>query len=67
MELPKMTLRDYFAAHAQITVEDAIRTLPEHWKRTESNGDEVHAQLADLRYRYADAMLNEKEDTEGAR
>ena len=60
-----MSLRDYFAADAPITIWDAqmvlnkgtspIGSLPEHTRR------EVFAMTAKVRFEYADAMVAESE------
>lgn len=58
-----MTVRDYFAAHAPITMEDARN----HWKRTTTsyggNWPDMSvllAVLAKLRGEYADTMMAER-------
>jgi len=54
-----MTLRDYFAAHAPITYQDAIEWLDCHGGEVVGpwNPKTVMAVLVDLRNDYADAML----------
>lgn len=49
-----MSLRDYFAAHAPITLEDAERDLD---AGNEVTSDVILTWLAQMRYAYADAML----------
>lgn len=52
-----MTLRDYFAAHAPITLADAVEHLGE---RKSTYGGAI-ATLAQMRTAYADAMLKARE------
>jgi len=49
-----ITKLEYFAAHGGITFKDAIRTL-------NVSGFDVMAELAKLRYDYAEAMIKEGE------
>lgn len=51
-----MTLRDYFAAHAPITLADAVSVL-EHSNAPSCTIYETLAYLAKLRTDYADAMI----------
>lgn len=58
-----MTLRDWFAGHAPITIADAA--LVGGWNETETFSDDLtrgimFSTLALMRYEYADAMLNER-------
>lgn len=57
-----MSLRDYFAAMAPISVQDAVEWLDQN-KTPGSiiSWADIMEQLAKLRYRYADAMLKERE------
>lgn len=50
-----MTLRDYFAAHAPLTLEDALRG------QTEITLKQALKRIAHLRYIYADGMLEARE------
>lgn len=58
-----MSLRDWFAGHAPITIADAA--LVGGWNETETFSDDLtrgimFSTLALMRYEYADAMLNER-------
>lgn len=60
-----MTLRDYFAAHAPITYQDAIGWLDCHGGEVVGpwNPETVMAVLVDLRNDYANAMLEARSAT----
>lgn len=58
--LSGMTLRDYFAAHAPITFQDAVWVLIKQEDR-DFTGAEILEMLALMRIGYADAMLKERE------
>lgn len=55
-----MSLRDYFAAHAPITLDDA-RDVMESTGRTSFTWEELIDTLAQMRVKYADTMLKERE------
>lgn len=55
-----MTLRDYFAAHAPFTMQDASRVWAEHGEGTKPTGRELMSALAGMRIAYADAMIAER-------
>lgn len=55
-----MSLRDYFAAHAPITLDDA-RDAMESMGRTSYTWEELIHTLAQMRFGYADDMLKERE------
>jgi len=59
-ETQGMTLRDYFAAHAPITLQDAIWAMQQIGE-TVKTGEELITFFAQLRLAYADAMLKERE------
>lgn len=48
--------RDYFAAHAPITLQDAIDTKPKESQQQFSYGGALRV-LSQMRYAYADEML----------
>jgi hypothetical protein len=54
-----MTLRDYFAAHSSITLDDAVQFLDTYGGEVVGPWppEKVLQTLADLRVEYADAML----------
>jgi len=58
-----MTLRDYFAAHAPITLTDAVEFLDTYGGEVTGPWppQEVLRTLADLRVEYANAMLKARE------
>lgn len=51
-----MTLLDFFAAHAPISLRDAQRSLPRDGCIEVTHAD-LFRRLAQMRYAYADAML----------
>ena len=55
-----MTLRQYYAAHAPITMADAQRTLLD-WGRKVSTVADILDMLAQLRFLYADEMIKARE------
>ena len=55
-----MTLRDYFAAHAPITMADATKTLFDSGTKDEVTVMDVINILSKMRFAYADAMLLER-------
>lgn len=55
-----MSLRDYYAAHAPITLQDAIWAMQQVGE-TVKTGEELITFFAQLRLAYADAMLKERE------
>jgi hypothetical protein len=59
-----MTLRDYFAAHAPITLTDAVEFLDTYGGEVTGPWppQEVLRTLADLRVEYANAMLKAREE-----
>jgi hypothetical protein len=60
---PGMTLRDYFAAHAPITYQDAVEWLDCYGGEVVGpwNPGTIMETLVDLRNEYADAMLAARE------
>lgn len=54
-----MTLRDYFAAAAPMTLADAERTLKDEGAGFVSYG-KIYRRLAQMQLAYADAMLEER-------
>ena len=58
---PGMTLRDYFAAHSPISVNDAKEHFYLKYKRN-ADLDEMFTTLAFLRLKYADAMMEARKE-----
>ena len=62
-----LTVRDYFAAHAPITLQDAIKTCgyPDgHYIGDDDERRTVFVMMAMLRTEYADAMIAELREEE---
>lgn len=60
-----MYLRDYFAAHAPTTMQDAIDLLSMLGEKDPMRrGGDLLRTMAQMRYAYADAMLSESTDSE---
>lgn len=56
-QYPGVSMRDYFAAHAPITVADAMKSFEEA-KLTHA---QLFKRIAQMRYAYADAMIAARE------
>jgi hypothetical protein len=54
--IPGMDLRDYFAAHAPFSCEDAAQTLAREGLKEVSHAT-IYRRLSRMRFAYADAML----------
>lgn len=51
-----MTLRDYFAAHAPVTIDDAVHAL-QCVGNNDPTGGEIFLMMSAMRFGYADAMI----------
>lgn len=62
-DLMGMTLRDYFAAKAPITLSDVCRIMGQDFSPHKDDDLEVLlGTMAELRYEYADAMLKARDE-----
>ena len=56
-----MTMRDYFATHSPFGINQALDILNGVGDHGPAKVDDIAQTMADLNYRYADAMLAERE------